>query len=109
MCPVASEFDQEARLDALERWPATACRKNRRVADGTDTATAVIICERTNAREENKTSLFRGFIGGGGGGPLGLGHGREQQAMPDMGPRLDDDIGDECLAIFTACNPRLSL
>jgi predicted RNA polymerase sigma factor len=33
----------------------------------------------------------------------------EQQAMPDLGAALDDDIGDELLRlIFTACHSRLS-
>src|ERR1700748_1968736 len=34
---------------------------------------------------------------------------RKQQAMPDFGAALDDDIGDEMLRlVFTACHPLLS-
>ena len=94
--PLAEELTQDALVAALEAWPgagvperpgawlmATARRR------ALDQLRRRPMLERSHAMVARELEI-------------------EEQAMPDPGARLDDDIGDEMLRlVFTACHPLL--
>src|SRR5947207_14830697 len=95
--PLAEELTQDALLAALESWPATGVP---------DKPGAWLMA---TAKRRALDHLRRGKMLARTHEMLACDMEREQQAMPDWDPALDDDIGDELLRlIFTACHPLLS-
>ena len=95
--PLAEDLTQEALVAALERWPATGVPER---------PGAWLM---TTAKRRALDHLRRGRMLERNHALVAFDMEIEQQAMPDPGAALDDDIGDELLRlIFTACHPRLS-
>ncbi len=95
--PLAEELVQEALVAALETWPSTGAPQN---PGGwlmtTARRRALDHMRRDKMLARKHAALARTLE-------------VEEQAMPDLDSRLDDDIGDERLRlIFTACHPVLS-
>src|SRR3984893_9644869 len=95
--PLAEELTQEARLAALEHWPATGVpEKPGAWLMATAKRRALDHLRRGRMLARKHEMVARDLE-------------QEQEAMPDWDSALDDDIGDELLRlIFTACHPRLS-
>jgi RNA polymerase sigma factor (sigma-70 family) len=95
--PLAEDLTQEALLAALEHWPETGVpEKPGAWLMATAKRRALDHLRRGRMLERKHEMVARDMD-------------EEQQAMPDLGAALDDDIGDELLRlIFTACHPLLS-
>lgn len=94
--PLAEELVQEALVAALETWPSSGAPQN---PGGwlmtTARRRALDHMRRDKMLARKHAALARTLE-------------VEEQAMPDLDSRLDDDIGDERLQlIFTACHPVL--
>jgi RNA polymerase sigma factor (sigma-70 family) len=95
--PLAEELTQDALVAALEDWPSSGVPER---------PGAWLMA---TAKRRALDHLRRGKMLARKHDMLALDFEREQQAMPDFGASLDDDIGDEMLRlIFTACHPLLS-
>jgi RNA polymerase sigma factor (sigma-70 family) len=95
--PLAEDLTQEALVAALERWPETG------VPEKPGAWLMATAKRRALDHLRRRQMLARNHA------LLAFDMEIEQQAMPDPGAALDDDIGDELLRlIFTACHPRLS-
>jgi RNA polymerase sigma factor (sigma-70 family) len=95
--PLAEELTQDALLAALEDWPSSGVPER---------PGAWLMA---TAKRRALDHLRRGKMLTRKHAMLALDFEREQQAMPDFGASLDDDIGDEMLRlVFTACHPLLS-
>jgi RNA polymerase sigma factor (sigma-70 family) len=95
--PLAEELTQEALLAALEQWPVTGVPEKPGAWLMTTAKRRALDHLRRGRMLERKHEM------------IAMDMEDEQQAMPDLDPALDDDIGDELLRlIFTACHPRLS-
>ena len=94
---LAEDLTQEALVAALEHWPATGVpEKPGAWLMATAKRRALDDLRRRSMLARKHEMLTRDLE-------------QEQQAMPDPGAALDDDIGDELLRlIFTACHPKLS-
>ena len=95
--PLAEDLTQEARVAALEHWPATGVpEKPGAWLMATAKRRALDHLRRGKMLAHKHDMVARDLE-------------QEQQAMPDLDAALDDDIGDELLRlIFTACHPLLS-
>ncbi|MBJ7413779.1 MAG: sigma-70 family RNA polymerase sigma factor, partial [Phenylobacterium sp.] len=94
--PLAEELVQEALVAALETWPSAGAPQN---------PGAWLM---TTARRRALDHLRRDKMLASKHAALARTLEVEEQAMPDLDSRLDDDIGDERLRlIFTACHPIL--
>jgi RNA polymerase sigma factor (sigma-70 family) len=95
--PLAEDLTQEALLAALEHWPAAGVpEKPGAWLMATAKRRALDQLRRTKMLARKHEMVARDIE-------------QEQQAMPDLDSRLDDDIDDEMLRlIFTACHPLLS-
>src|ERR1700730_17737871 len=95
--PLAEDLTQEALVAALERWPATGVpEKPGAWLMATAKHRALDHLRRGRILERKHEMVAQEMEA-------------EQQAVPDLEPALDDDIGDELLrVIFTACHPLLS-
>jgi len=95
--PLAEELTQDALVAALEDWPSSGVPER---------PGAWLMA---TAKRRALDHLRRGKMLARKHDMLALDLEREQQAMPDFGASLDDDIGDEMLRlVFTACHPLLS-
>jgi RNA polymerase sigma factor (sigma-70 family) len=95
--PLAEDLTQEALLAALESWPAAGLPE-RPGAWLMATAKRRALDHLRRSRMLERKHVLLAF-------DVEV----DQQTMPDLDARLDDDIGDELLRlIFTACHPRLS-
>src|SRR5262245_8169572 len=95
--PLAEELTQDALVAALEDWPSSGVPER---------PGAWLMA---TAKRRALDHLRRGKMLTRKHAMLALDFEREQQAMPDFGASLDDDIGDEMLRlVFTACHPLLS-
>jgi RNA polymerase sigma factor (sigma-70 family) len=95
--PLAEDLTQEALVAAFERWPVTGVPEK---------PGAWLMA---TAKRRALDHLRRGRMLARNHALLAFDMEIEQEAMPDLGAALDDDIGDELLRlIFTACHPRLS-
>jgi RNA polymerase sigma factor (sigma-70 family) len=95
--PLAEELTQDALLVALERWPATGVPEKPGAWLMATAKRRALDHLRRNRMLERKHEMVAWELGA------------EQQAMPDLGSALDDDICDKLLRlIFTACHPLLS-
>jgi RNA polymerase sigma factor (sigma-70 family) len=94
---LAEDLTQEALLAALEHWPAAGVpEKPGAWLMATAKRRALDQLRRTKMLARKHEMVARDIE-------------QEQQAMPDLDSRLDDDIDDEMLRlIFTACHPLLS-
>ncbi len=95
--PLAEELAQEALVLALETWPASGVPDSPRawlITAGKRRALDHIRRDQMLARKHQALAHELEM---------------EQDAVPDLDARLDDDIGDDILRlIFTACHPLLS-
>src|SRR5215468_7834372 len=95
--PLAEELTQDTLVAALEDWPSSGVPER---------PGAWLMA---TAKRRALDHLRRGEMLARKHAMLALDFEREQQAMPDFGALLDDDIGDEMLRlVFTACHPLLS-
>jgi RNA polymerase sigma factor (sigma-70 family) len=95
--PLAEELTQDTLVAALEDWPSSGVPER---------PGAWLMA---TAKRRALDHLRRGKMLTRKHAMLALDFEREQQAMPDYGASLDDDIGDEMLRlVFTACHPLLS-
>ena len=94
--PLAEELVQEALVAALETWPSAGAPQNPGAwLMTTARRRALDHLRRDKMLARKHAALARTLE-------------VEEQAMPDLDSRLDDDIGDERLRlIFTACHPIL--
>jgi RNA polymerase sigma factor (sigma-70 family) len=95
--PLAEDLTQEALLAALEHWPASGVpEKPGAWLMATAKRRALDHLRRNRMLARKHEMVARDLE-------------QEQDSMPDLDGRLDDDIGDELLRlIFTACHPLLS-
>src|SRR5947207_4366384 len=94
---LAEDLTQEALLAALEHWPAIGVPEE-------PGAWLMAAAKRRALDHLRRTKMLARKHE-----MIACDMEREQQAMPDWDPALDDDIGDELLRlIFTACHPLLS-
>jgi RNA polymerase sigma factor (sigma-70 family) len=95
--PLAEDLTQEALLAALEHWPASGVPEQPGAwLMATAKRRALDHLRRTKMLARKHEMVARDLE-------------QEQDSMPDLDGRLDDDIGDELLRlIFTACHPLLS-
>jgi RNA polymerase sigma factor (sigma-70 family) len=95
--PLAEDLTQEALLAALEHWPTAGVpEKPGAWLMATAKRRALDHLRRTRMLARKHEMVARDLE-------------QEQDTMPDLDGRLDDDIGDELLRlIFTACHPLLS-
>jgi RNA polymerase sigma factor (sigma-70 family) len=95
--PLAEDLTQEALLAALEHWPTSGVpAKPGAWLMATAKRRALDHLRRTQMLARKHDMVARDLE-------------QEQESMPDLDGRLDDDIGDELLRlIFTACHPLLS-
>jgi RNA polymerase sigma factor (sigma-70 family) len=95
--PLAEDLTQEALLAALEHWPTSGVpEKPGAWLMATAKRRALDHLRRTKMLARKHEMVARDLE-------------QEQDSMPDLDGRLDDDIGDELLRlIFTACHPLLS-
>jgi RNA polymerase sigma factor (sigma-70 family) len=95
--PLAEDLTQEALLAALEHWPASGVpEKPGAWLMATAKRRALDHLRRHKMLARKHEMVARDLE-------------QEQDSMPDLDGRLDDDIGDELLRlIFTACHPLLS-
>ncbi|SHK47160.1 RNA polymerase, sigma subunit, ECF family [Bradyrhizobium lablabi] len=95
--PLAEDLTQEALLAALEHWPTSGVpAKPGAWLMATAKRRALDHLRRTQMLARKHEMVARDLE-------------QEQDSMPDLDGRLDDDIGDELLRlIFTACHPLLS-
>jgi RNA polymerase sigma factor (sigma-70 family) len=95
--PLAEDLTQEALVAALEHWPASGVpEKPGAWLMATAKRRALDHLRRTRMLARKHEMVARDLE-------------QEQDSMPDLDGRLDDDIGDELLRlIFTACHPLLS-
>lgn len=95
--PLAEDLTQETLIAALEHWPADGIPdKPGAWLMATAKRRALDHLRHVSMRTQKHGMLAHDLA-------------REQDTMPDLDSRLDDDIGDELLRlIFTACHPLLS-
>jgi RNA polymerase sigma factor (sigma-70 family) len=95
--PLAEDLTQEALVAALEHWPASGVpEKPGAWLMATAKRRALDHLRRNRMLARKHEMVARDLE-------------QEQDSMPDLDGRLDDDIGDELLRlIFTACHPLLS-
>ena len=95
--PLAEDLTQETLIAALEHWPADGIPdKPGAWLMATAKRRALDHLRHVSMRTQKHGMLAHDLA-------------REQDTMPDLDSRFDDDIGDELLRlIFTACHPLLS-
>ncbi len=94
---LAEDFAQDALLSALEEWPRTGVPDNPGAWLITTARHRAIDFFRRSKRLARKQE------------ELGRELERQEAQQPDMAATLDDDFGDDLLAlIFTACHPSMS-
>ena len=94
---LAEDFAQDALLSALEEWPRTGVPDNPGAwLMATARHRAIDFFRRSKRLARKQEELGRELE-------------RQEEQQPDMAATLDDDFGDDLLAlIFTACHPSMS-